>query len=521
MLWADLDEGAHSVHRTLVFAEEQVDLLRRCRGLKRPAIASALDPPLSAMSSDIRHKVIDDIADNGGSSADAIAVVQAATPAQQIDLLFGEHERAVNRLRSLVKVGPQHVFPEISVAQLLSLPSAAAWLLQSPMTALHLVANNAPATNALAHVLATKRDLTDTFAKALPRGAALTAAERHVLDDLAKQVSNPDSLRELFRVRFDVVIESTYDGPETKRLWSVLQRLPPAQVDQNVIHEFTKKSLGGPVGDWASPNIELENDSSTLAGNDRHYARGIEMTADEVKKYYGLDDKGLQLAADPKGGWLVALNGNYLVKEINPRQFDATVIHEVGHSIDALLGLQTELVYDLAGWKISGYDQFEEWANRMGAFDNVNGADRPRIVDAWQQALRSDTAVNELVGSDHPAMTNTASPLAQYVDKPRPFAHTQPKVPVRDMVFFQTPTTLATVNKRAWDAAPTNYSLTTPQEYFAECYVEYYCRFDGTQATEGFKGGRLPVWIKKWFDEHVDKIRLSPDRVHEGLGDKT
>ena len=99
---------------------------------------------------------IDDIADNGGSSADAIAVVQAATPAQQIDLLFGEHERAVNRLRSLVKVGPQHVFPEISVAQLLSLPSAAAWLLQSPMTALHLVANNAPATNALAHVLATR-----------------------------------------------------------------------------------------------------------------------------------------------------------------------------------------------------------------------------------------------------------------------------------------------------------------------------------------------------------------------------
>ncbi len=119
-------------------------------------------------------------------------------------------------------------------------------------------------------------------------------------------------------------------------------------------------------------------------------------------------------------------------------------------------------------------------------------------------------------------MTSKTSPLAKHVHEDYAFQHSDHTLePVRGKVFLQTPTSLATVKKQTWDSAPTDYSMTSPQEFFAECYVEYYCAFDGTQATENLKGGHLPGWIKHWFDVHVDKIRLNPQRVHEGLDSKS
>lgn len=325
----------------------------------------------------------------------------------------------------------------------------------------------------------------------------------------------------LFGARFDVEIGDTYDEAETRRVWSLLKRLPPAQVNQNVIKHFTEKSIGGPSGQWASPDIEMEIDPKDREIDDVHYERAVEMTADEVKKAYGLDDKGLALASTPDTGWLVAQDGKYVVKPITGKKtFDDTVIHEVGHSVDTLLGEHTEFVFSngFAGWSEFGYDQFEQWANEMGAFDTMTGPDRAKVVEVWQNALRSKTPVSKLVDQDHPALTHKQSPLAKFVDSPKPFTHDNTALePVNGHMFLQTPKTLATVTKRAWDAAPTDYSMTAPAEYFAECYVEYYRDYDGTAGTEDKKGGKLPTWIKQWFKQHVDTIRFSPHRVKSGL----
>ena len=61
-------------------------------------------------------------------------------------------------------------------------------------------------------------------------------------------------------------------------------------------------------------------------------------------------------------------------------------------------------------------------------------------------------------------------------------------------------------------SAPSLYALNAPAEYFAESYVEYYCRYDGTPATKALKGGCLASPVKTWFDENVDKLRYDPRR---------
>ncbi|MEO8841051.1 MAG: hypothetical protein ABI704_05735 [Kofleriaceae bacterium] len=75
---------------------------------------------------------------------------------------------------------------------------------------------------------------------------------------------------------------------------------------------------------------------------------------------------------------------------------------------------------------------------------------------------------------------------------------------------------LYTVNHAAAQVAPSEYAMSAPAEYFAECYVEYYRGYKGTNDTAAAKGGHLPAWIKKWFDSHVDTVRLAPDRITGG-----
>ena len=66
---------------------------------------------------------------------------------------------------------------------------------------------------------------------------------------------------------------------------------------------------------------------------------------------------------------------------------------------------------------------------------------------------------------------------------------------------------------RTSQVAPSDYSMYAPEEYFAECYVEYYREVDGTPEGQRKKGGVLPVWIKQWFDQHVDRVRFDPKRM--------
>ena len=56
---------------------------------------------------------------------------------------------------------------------------------------------------------------------------------------------------------------------------------------------------------------------------------------------------------------------------------------------------------------------------------------------------------------------------------------------------------------RIHDILPLPYAGFAPEEFFAECYVEYY-------RDEATPGGNLPAWIKTWFDQHVNRLGHGP-----------
>ena len=68
------------------------------------------------------------------------------------------------------------------------------------------------------------------------------------------------------------------------------------------------------------------------------------------------------------------------------------------------------------------------------------------------------------------------------------------------------------LSPKAYHASPSAYALTAPEEYFAECYANYYREFDGTPETAGKKGASLVPWIKDWFDKNIDTVGHNPQR---------
>ncbi|MDQ3367354.1 MAG: hypothetical protein M3680_18170 [Myxococcota bacterium] len=453
--------------------------------------------------------------------AGMLALVRRAGPAQQLTLLDGKHRDATSALRSVTRLMPQQIFPALSIAQLFALDGAAHWMLtwETPTVLLSLLGRDAAALKSLGKRLDAEPDQL-TWIESLPRGAALMPAERQVLDQLCRHVTTATVVRALFRVRFDVEVQG-FDAPETKRLWRVVERLPPAQLNQNSVEKIVEKEIG-PLGQWSKPDIELDDDSTRYQADDHGYDEKQQLTLAQVKQQYGLTDAEVRIAADPKTGWLVEQGGRYTVKPIAMDQFAATVLHEIGHSVDTMLGEHTELAYGLAGWKRYGVDQFETWAEEMNGFDKLSAADKPKVTEAWKHALHGNTGVKELVSADHPALDAKyqGNPLVDAARAGNRFHFTEAnKQARRGRVSVTREALLFSLSEEGYQAAPSQYALHAPEEYFAECYVEFYRQYDGTPKTEAAKGGRLAAWIKDWFAKHVDKIRLNPARVRKPAGE--
>jgi hypothetical protein len=190
------------------------------------------------------------------------------------------------------------------------------------------------------------------------------------------------------------------------------------------------------------------------------------------------------------------------------------VLHEVGHSVDELLGEHTDLIYGKGGWKKYGVDQFEEWATEMGGIKNRSGRDRADVITAWKESLRAGKPVAEMVDAQHPAMhLEKDDPLAKHATDAFHYTGSRHE-DYGGRVYMTNGVHLTSVAKATADVAPSSYAMSAPAEYFAECYVEYYRGYKGTPDTEKNKGGHLATWIKQWFDTHVDNVRLSPERLN-------
>jgi hypothetical protein len=194
--------------------------------------------------------------------------------------------------------------------------------------------------------------------------------------------------------------------------------------------------------------------------------------------------------------------------------FTLTVLHEVGHGVDYMLGARTELIYGIAGWKRFNTNDFDAWARDLGGWELVTEPDQKEIRKVWISWLHGGGkgAVADMVDTDHPAVAARYAAVG-VVDAARQQLMNDLKlVHGRYAMAQHKSQEFFTLSEKAYNASPSEYALSAPEEYFAECYANYYREYNGTPETADKKGASLAPWIKTWFDANIDRTGHNPRR---------
>ena len=458
------------------------------------------------------------------SEVSALALLEAHK--QEVPGLLADPARAavVDRLSALVELPPDAALPWIGVAELLRLPNALRWWMRfrDPAALLHRLADHPAACALVADALGRGDGGALEWLGRMPKGVALDGAEEHTLDRMRPRVRNPDALRALFEVRFGMPAPAEYDAAALDALYAIVARLPPGHIQQERIKEIAQQDLGtagaGMYGNGTGTVI-IDDNVRPGASRDTLYPDAMQAwrTAVEMQQVYGFD--GAALEAQVRAGRVqtevTAGVTRYRLVEQKIDLFNQVVLHEIGHSVDELLGQRTPPVYDFGDWREYDDGSFDAWAAEMGGWERVAPADRAEIRKVWIDAARGKTTVDDLVGPDHPALASRYASvgIVKSAIDGKAMRYTE-RVQHGDRVFItgSYPGTWFSLSARAAQAAPSVYALHAPAEYFAESYVEYYRGIDGAPGSAQRKGGALAAPVKQWFDDNVDRIRFDPRR---------
>jgi hypothetical protein len=386
---------------------------------------------------------------------------------------------------------------------------------------LGLLGTHAKARDLVAADLSGTSEAATAWLGRLPAAAALTDREVRALDALRPGVQDVASLHALFAIRFGVGAPAQYDAAAVHGLYGVLCRLPRSQVNQGRIKGMIARPIKGGDGMWFQDHIHLD-DKLRVGDREENFYPHADEKADwaskvDFLKLWGLDAAQLEQrvtdkAVDRKVDGGVEL---FRVASQHPDRYTAVVLHEVGHQVDDILGKRTAPVFQHADWRLYSEADFDTWAGEMGGWDKVAAADKGKIRDAWFDARRSGTAVRELVDAAHPARAATYQGVG-IVDAANSAVSMAPEEPlVLNGRGFMVASSFYSLSAAGVQTAPSKYSLHAPEEYFAESYVEYYRAVDGTPGSQAKKGGNLPGATRKWFDDHVDKLRFDPRRFEK------
>jgi hypothetical protein len=439
----------------------------------------------------------------------------------------------VKQLHDGTQLSPAVVFPGVSLGLFMKTPQGRAWVFKT-VPSFEILRKTA-VDHELAGELAAALDRGDDelwdWIKDLPRGRALNPAERRALRALATAVTDEGYLRRLFGVRFDTPLRSGYDKTELDRMWTILERIPQAHIEQGSVSEFTE--FQGASGNGTAGAYYPESHAITIrdglekdkTGNDQYDRSGAsaKMTRDQAKAALHIDDATFEKMVQDSKLWLAdpkaMLYQLMYVPETDP--FTTTVLHEVGHAVDAMLGNHSELVFGLAGWRAYAESDFDQWATELGGWDSVAAADQKQIREVWTMWLsgsrgnQARESVGEMVASNHPAVAKRYSSVGVVqlaTQHKRPSIADPAVIGAKAALVNHGQQRFYTLGVDAMRVAPSEYSLTAPAEYFAECYAYYYKDYDGTPDTAQTKGERLAPWIKTWFDKHIDTVGHNPKK---------
>jgi hypothetical protein len=402
--------------------------------------------------------------------------------------------------RVLVAMGPDAVLPYID--SLLSYGVFDWVVTDSEATEVYHIMMALPdgAQNTLIDKLGPR--LRGRIASNLPRGALAGAPEKALLKKLFDRTPDAevDTLRTLLGLRFHVGVGSTswifgpeFDATALRRMWPVLEGLPPAQVENN-------------------PNLrELLRDPQAQPQDAGGYYNSSNQVAIDYDPSRILNDNAPNTqAGDP-------------LEHVN--RFDEVVRHEVGHSVDARLGASDRYcIGNAAGGDWQKLGDRDAIAGLMvtasaGTINGLPAAQKAAVLDvltyvinhrkpaeidqrladmdiwaslpaATQNAIKADNAVTQLRNcfSDQAPWYNMGGggqPLNN-----RNFQEAYEK----DWVSY---------DQRAWVRKVSPYQFRAPGEWFAEAYAAYY---EPDPRGKGAKLQDRDAPTKTWFDTNVDNM---------------
>jgi hypothetical protein len=460
----------------------------------------------------LTERVKDAVALKEGSSNTLIALCRSTPDAAR---LIANDPDALAKLRDSLSVGPEIAFSGTPLSTLLATGPLLPWVFASTPPTRILGAITEQNATVVAAVLTNGPDAASDILHDWPRGRALTRAQKATLHKLAL-VGDDATFTRLFGVTFDTT-GNTLPRAELEKTWKLLERLPEAHVDQHSISSFVGldgQADNGTAGVYYpdTKDIKVQNgmlETKTKAPYDQHFS----MTEEQAIEALGSRDDLNRFVAENR----IVQNSDGSYSFVQKEQIDLfpqTVLHEVGHAVDYMLGARTELIYELVGWKQFSSADVDGWARQLGHWDKVKPSDQRQIRDLWVSWLSGGGAgaPADMVDKEHPVHA------AQYTDVGAVrLAHNSMPHVATEMghnVAMANPSDQAfyTLSQKGYYAAPSAYSLTAPAEYFAECYANYYREYDGTAKTAKDKGASLAPWIKRWFDANIDGTGHNPRR---------
>ncbi|MEO7732079.1 MAG: hypothetical protein ABIY55_13985 [Kofleriaceae bacterium] len=434
---------------------------------------------------------------------------------------------SVGKLAAATDLPPDLAVPWIDAAELARMPNAMTWWMTyaDPLVLLHRLDGNPKALLLLAGGLNTGTMGASAWLDRLPKGFELDRSEDRVIEQLRPLLRDSAALRSLFLSRFGMPAPGEYSVKELGDLWSVIGRLPANHLKQERISSFNKAAIAPAAGQYVPGDHRIDIGDGEQLGkcqlefyseaNEAWYSRA------QLAKTYGYDEARIDLLSS-QGRFHTRVVGADLEYQLVPQkidQFTQVVLHEVGHSVDDMIGGRTPPVWEFAGWHAYSDATFDQWAAEMGGWERVTSPDKEKIREAWIEAARGETSVKSLVDDTHPALADRYAKvgIVKAAREGKSLHHTE-RSQIGDRVFVAGSyvDSWYSVNASVAASAPSVYSLNAPMEYFAESYVEYYRGVDGSPGSQLKKGGALAGPVRTWFDENVDKLKYDPARFAGG-----
>lgn len=473
----------------------------------------------------LRDRIDEMIASKGTETATQLQAICNSRPISEVRDVFADKQaKRIDFLRTTLSVSPLTVFPRLAEApipELFTNRHVLGWMMatEEAVALLRTIGNTPVAIGPVAAAIENKDRGATRWLDHLPSGFGLSASDEAVLHRIYREVTSDEGALAVFTARFGHAPEGDWSRDGLNKMWTTLARLPDRQVEGNA--KFGGLKLGGAV-DGAGGTYSPSTGVITIAdedagGGDSRYAKAKWQSKEQLAKQLGVDEVEIDKRVAAKTVETQTVKGElmYRLKEQPGGDWTYTLLHETGHAVDAMLGNQTELVFGLAGWKTYGSAEFDAWATEMKAFEGatVSAEDREEIRIVFEQHLRSSSAIHgpggiaKLVTGDHPlrkSKNQNAFICKTVKHSDRAFMHTSPTA--HDGRLFHLNHYYGrymSYDAKIHDILPLPYAGFAPQEFFAECYVEYY-------RDEQNKGGNLPTWIKAWFDQNVDNIGHGP-----------